>query len=75
MATVTQRQQAKALCARRSVERITGKRPDGTWETAGWLIGKAMAHVERVGSYRMPRPHVSRWPRLGPHHAIAPAIV
>jgi hypothetical protein len=45
------------------------------WESAGWLISKAMAHVERVGSYRMPRPHVSRWPRLGPYHAIAPAIV
>jgi hypothetical protein len=29
------------------VERIAGQRPDGTWETAGWLISKDMAHVER----------------------------
>ena len=29
------------------VERIAGQRQDGTWETAGWLISKTMAHVER----------------------------
>ena len=29
------------------VERIAGQRPDGTWGTAGWLISKDMAHVER----------------------------
>jgi hypothetical protein len=29
------------------VERIAGQRPDGTWATAGWLISKDMAHVER----------------------------
>jgi hypothetical protein len=29
------------------IERIGGQRPDGTWETAGWLISKDMAHVER----------------------------
>jgi hypothetical protein len=29
------------------VERIAGQRPDRTWATAGWLISKDMAHVER----------------------------
>jgi hypothetical protein len=29
------------------VERIAGQRPDRTWATAGWLIGKDLAHVER----------------------------
>jgi hypothetical protein len=29
------------------VERIAGQRPDRTWGTAGWLISKDMAHVER----------------------------
>jgi hypothetical protein len=29
------------------VERISGQRQDGTWETAGWLISKDMAHLER----------------------------
>ncbi len=29
------------------VERIAGQRPDGTWGTAGWLISRDMAHVER----------------------------
>jgi hypothetical protein len=29
------------------VERIAGRRQDGIWETAGWLIGKDMAHLER----------------------------
>jgi hypothetical protein len=28
------------------VERVAGKRPDGAWGTAGWLISKAMARVE-----------------------------
>ena len=32
---------------KRGVERIAGQRQDGTWETAGWLIIKTMAHVER----------------------------
>src|SRR5258708_9214663 len=30
-----------------SVERIAGQRADRTWDTAGWLISKDMAHVER----------------------------
>jgi len=29
------------------VERIADQRPDRTWATAGWLIGKDLAHVER----------------------------
>ena len=29
------------------VERIAGQRPDRTWATAGWLINKKVAHVER----------------------------
>ena len=29
------------------VERIAGQRPDRTWATAGWLIGKDLAHLER----------------------------
>jgi hypothetical protein len=29
------------------VERIAGQRPDGTWDTVGWLISKDLAHVER----------------------------
>jgi hypothetical protein len=29
------------------VERIAGQRQDGTWKTAGWLISKDMAHLER----------------------------
>ena len=28
------------------IERIAGQRPDGTWDTAGWLISKDLAHVE-----------------------------
>jgi hypothetical protein len=29
------------------VERIAGQRADRTWDTAGWLISKDLAHVER----------------------------
>jgi len=29
------------------VERIAGQRTDRTWDTAGWLISKDLAHVER----------------------------
>jgi hypothetical protein len=28
------------------LERIAGQRPNGRWLTAGWLIGKDMAHIE-----------------------------
>ena len=29
------------------VERLAGRRADGSWDTAAWLIGKDRAHVER----------------------------
>jgi hypothetical protein len=29
------------------IERIAGQRADRTWDTAGWLISKDLAHVER----------------------------
>src|SRR5258705_1496899 len=29
------------------VERIAGQRADRTWDTAGWLISKDLAHVDR----------------------------
>jgi hypothetical protein len=29
------------------VERVAGQRPDRTWDTAGWLLSKDLAHVER----------------------------
>jgi hypothetical protein len=29
------------------VERVASQRPDRTWDTAGWLLSKDLAHVER----------------------------
>lgn len=29
------------------IERVAGKRPDGSWETQKWLVAKALAHIER----------------------------
>lgn len=28
-----------------SIERVAGKRADGTWDTQKWLVAKALAHV------------------------------
>jgi len=29
------------------IERVAGRRSDGSWETQKWLVAKALAHVER----------------------------
>ncbi len=31
---------------RGGIERVAGRREDGSWDTQKWLIGKALAHVE-----------------------------
>lgn len=32
------------------LQRVSGRKADGTWETQTWLIAKAMAHVDKTGS-------------------------
>jgi hypothetical protein len=36
----------QALGEPNGIERVAGRRADGSWDTAKWLIGKAHAHVE-----------------------------
>lgn len=31
------------------LQRVSGKKPDGKWETQAWLIAKPMAHVDKTG--------------------------
>lgn len=31
------------------LQRVSGKKPDGRWETQAWLIAKLMAHVDETG--------------------------
>ena len=31
---------------RGSIERVSGKRESGSWDTATWLVSKGMAHIE-----------------------------
>lgn len=31
------------------LQRISGQKPDGSWETQAWLIAKPMAHVDETG--------------------------
>ena len=48
--------------ARGGIERVAGRRANGSWDTQKWLIGKSEAHRAGKSSSPIPRPHAKCCP-------------